>query len=70
MSAKQQSRTIILQLKGSEEALEATFDMMDSVVEALQSQYPKLTVECNTHIDEAALKPIIILPLVRKRAAK
>lgn len=67
---KQQDQTIVMQIRGSEQALVATTDMLQSVQEALQNQYPKLQVLSTLYIGEDATKPMIVMPIKRKRASK
>lgn len=66
--AKATQRIYTINVRGAEGAIEGTDDMITSVVEALQSQYPKLKIEATRYMDEAIQKPILMVPTKLKSA--
>jgi hypothetical protein len=52
---------IVINIKGSEKAIEGSRDMITSVKEALQSQFPKLKIEA-TQFSGDAVQPVLMFP--------
>lgn len=53
---------ITLNIQGSEKAVVGTGEMLESVVEALQSQFPRLKIEAISHVGSVIEKPFLMLP--------
>lgn len=59
--AKANQRIIVINMKGSDSAISGTEEMVDSVVEALRSQFPKLKLETTT-LAEPGIQPVLMFP--------
>lgn len=59
--SKSKRQMIVLNIKGSEKAVEGTTDMVDSVVDALRSQFPKMKIESTTIQETELEKPIVMV---------